>query len=743
MSYHEQIEIGGRALSIEVGKVAKQADGAAWVRYGDTIILATVVSNREPIEGADFLPFTVDYREKMYASGKIPGGYFKREGRPSENEILSSRLIDRPLRPLLPKDYHYETQLLVTVFSAETENLPDVIGAIAASAALHVSDVPFAGPIAAVRVGMLDGQYVLNPSEAQLESSRMELVVAGTADSITMVEGESKEVTEDEMIGAIEFAHENIRQIVELQNRIQAKLNVVKREYAHKVIPEELEQQVRSQAAAALPKICRITDKTERREQRKALEESIQSQFAEKYPESEALISGVFDEVYKKTVREMVRREKIRLDGRGCDDIRPISIELGLLPRAHGSALFTRGQTQALATSTLGTKEDEQRVDGLGTEYFRRYMFHYNFPPYSTGESKRFMGPSRRDIGHGNLAERALQAVLPAWEGFPYTIRVTSDVLESNGSSSMASVCAGLLSLMDAGVPIARHVAGIAMGLIKEGDDTAILTDILGDEDHLGDMDFKIAGTREGITAFQMDIKIQGLSTALMRQALEKAQDARFRILSIMEEAMPASRPEMSQYAPRIISIHVPIDCIGMIIGPGGKMIREIVEKSGAKVDIMDDGQVNIASISGESGEKAKQMILAMIEEPEVGKIYTGTVKKITEFGAFLEIIPGKEGLLHISEIERHRINSVTDVLKVGDEVDVKLLSIDARGKMDLSRRALLVAQDNPEAANTPYVRQRPPRPEGRDRDRGFSRDRDRGRDRPREPRGGRGPENG
>jgi len=742
MNYKEEIEIGGRPLSVEVGKVAKQADGAAWVRYGDTIILATVVSAKEPMEEADFLPLMVDYREKMYASGKIPGGYFKREGRPSETEVLSSRLIDRPIRPLLPKDYHYDTQVLVTVFSADTDNLPDVVGAVAASTALHISDIPFAGPIATVRVGLLDSQYVLNPSSSQLGTSRLELVVAGTADSIAMVEGVSKEVTEDEMLGAIEFAHQHIRQIVELQDRIRQRAGVAKREYQKAVIPEDMEQDVRDRVAQPLQSICRITDKTPRRDQLYALEDQIQQELAEKYPESELLIAGIFDDVYKAAVRQLVLTEARRLDGRGYDQIRPIAIELGLLPRAHGSALFTRGQTQALATTTLGTKEDEQRVDGLGTEYFRRYMFHYNFPPFSTGESKRYMGPSRRDIGHGKLAERALQAVLPAWDTFPYTIRVTSDVLESNGSSSMASVCAGLLSLMDAGVPVSRHVAGIAMGLIKENEQTVILTDILGDEDHLGDMDFKVAGTREGITAFQMDIKIQGLSAAVMREALQKARDARLHILSLMEEAIAAPRPDISPFAPRIITIHVPVDTIGLIIGPGGKQIREIVEKSGATVDIMDDGQVNIASVNGESGEKAKQMILALIEEPEVGKVYTGTVKKITEFGAFVEIIPGKEGLLHISEIERHRIKSVTDVLKVGDEVEVKLLSIDPRGKMDLSRRALLVAQDSPDGAEAPYERRRPPRSEGREqrgRDRGFSRDRDRHR----EPRGGRGPENG
>ncbi len=734
MSYKEEIEIGGRTLSIEVGKVAKQADGAAWVRYGDTIILAAAVSAKEPMD-ADFLPLMVDYREKMYASGKIPGGYFKREGRPSENEILAARLIDRPIRPLFPKDYYYDTQVMVNVFSADKENQPDVIGAIAASAALHLSDIPFAGPIAAVRVGKRDGQYILNPTSSETEHSPLELVVAGTAESITMVEGVSTEISEEDMLGAIEFAHQAIRQIVDLQNRMQEKLGITKREYQKAVIPDGLMDDVSSKALEPLRQICRVTEKTERRQKKSELEEQIQTELAEKYPEAQQRITELFDEIYRNEVRRMMLGEKRRLDGRGYDEIRPIAIEIGLLPRAHGSALFTRGQTQALATTTLGTKEDEQRIDGLGEEYFRRYMFHYNFPPFSTGETKKYMGTSRREIGHGNLAERALQCVIPAWETFPYTIRIVSDILESNGSSSMASVCAGSLSLMDAGVPVKTHVAGIAMGLVQEGDQTAILTDILGDEDHLGDMDFKVTGTRSGITAFQMDIKIKGLSTAIMRDALEKARDARLRILDLMEAAMPAPRPDISPHAPRIMTIHVPVDSIGTIIGPGGKMIREIVEKSGAKIDIMDDGQVNIASTNGEAGEKARNMILRLIEAPEIGKVYTGVVKKITDFGAFVEILPGKEGLLHISEIERGRVKSVTDVLKVGDEVDVKLLAIDPRGKLDLSRRALLIAQDHPEMADQPYERKRPPRSDHHD-DRG-GKDRHQRRDRDRNDRGG------
>lgn len=713
MSHKEEISIGGRTLSIEVGKVAKQADGSAWVRYGNTIVLAAATSTKEPIE-ADFLPLMVDYREKLYASGKIPGGFFKREGRPSESEVLVARLIDRPIRPLFPKDYRGDTQVLINVFSADAENLPDVVSAIAASAALTVSDIPFAGPIAAVRVGLVDGEYVLNPSLLDLEKSRLELVVAGTFEAITMVEGGSKEVSEDEMIGAIEFAQQAIRQVVEIQNRIRQKVGVPKREYTPTAIPEGLQEDVQEILEPDLARLCHITDKVERREEKRLMRERIATGLAEKYPESESLMEEIFDDLFKSAVRRMMVEEEKRLDGRDYNTIRPISIELDLLPRTHGSALFTRGQTQALAAVTLGTKEDEQRIDGLAEDYFRRFLFHYNFPPFSTGEVKRNLGTGRREIGHGNLAHRALQAVIPPWEGFPYTIRVVSEILESNGSSSMASVCAGSLALMAAGVPVSQPVAGIAMGLVKEGDAAAVLTDILGDEDHLGDMDFKVTGTRNGITAFQMDVKIQGLPAEIMHDALQKAKLARLQILDIMQKAIPAPKAELSPHAPRIISIHVPIEEIGTVIGPGGKTIREIVEKSGAKVDIMDDGQVNIASVDGESGEKAKKMILRLVEAPEPGKTYVGTVKKITDFGAFVEILPGKEGLLHISEIERHRINKVSDHLNVGDEIEVKLLSIEPNGKMDLSRRALLFEQDGGSPDGQPYQRVRPPRTDNR-----------------------------
>jgi polyribonucleotide nucleotidyltransferase len=731
MSYKEEITIGDRTLSIEVGKVAKQADGSAWVTYGDTIVLAAATSTGEPID-TDYLPLMVDYREKMYASGKIPGGFFKREGRPSESETLVARLIDRPIRPLFPKDYRCDTQVLLSVYSADMDNIPDVVAATAASAALSVSDIPFDGPMALVRIGLIDGKFILNPTSEQIEVSKMELMVAGTEDAITMVEGGSKEVTEEQMIEAIEFAHQSIRQIVALQKKIQKKVGVAKREHLPIEYPDGMEEAVTKFVAKELPKICHITEKSERREAKKELRAKLLEELEETYPENESLIKEIYDDLYKNIVRTMVLDEKVRLDGRGYDDIRSITCELDILPRAHGSALFTRGQTQSLGVVTLGTKEDEQRIDGLAEDYFRRFYFHYNFPPFCTGEVKRFLGTGRREVGHGNLAHRALQFIVPPWESFPYTLRVVSEILESNGSSSMASVCSGSLAMAAAGVPVKQHVAGIAMGLISEDKKTAILTDILGDEDHMGDMDFKVAGTREGITAIQMDIKIKGLSPELMREALGKAQNARFRILDVMEKAIPEARPDLSTYAPRIISIHVPVDEIGTVIGPGGKMIREITEKSGAKVDIMDDGQVNIASADGESAEIAKNMLLRLVEAPEPGKNYTGIVKKVTDFGAFVEILPGKDGLLHISEIDKGRIDRVTDVLNVGDEIEVKLLTVDNQGKMDLSRRAVLLEQDGELPADQPYVRNRPQRSGGgrggrNDRDRGGRDRRDRG----------------
>ncbi len=734
MSYKEEITVGGRTLSIEVGKVANQSNGSAWVQYGDTIVLAAANSKKEPME-SDFIPLMVDYRERMYASGKVPGGFFKREGRPGDAETLIARLIDRPIRPLLPKDYRCDTQVLLNTYSADMDCLPDMVAGIAASAAVTFSDIPFDGPVAMVRVGMIDGEFIVNPTTSQLEESQLELIVAGTIDEITMVEGGAKEISEEQMLAAIEFAQTHIRELVELQNRIHAEVGKEKREHISIELPEGLEEAVREIVEPEIPSICHVTDKAERKAAKKELEAKLFEALEEKFPENEMFIEEVFDGIYKAAVRKMMLEDKVRLDGRGYDDIRQITCELGVLPRAHASALFTRGQTQSMGVLTLGTKEDEQRVDGLGENFFRRFMFHYNFPPFCTGEVKRMMGAGRREIGHGNLAHRALQFIVPEWESFPYTVRLVSEILESNGSSSMASVCSGSLAMMAGGVPVKQHVAGIAMGLIAEGDQMAIITDILGDEDHLGDMDFKVAGTKGGITAIQMDIKVKGLPTEIMREAMGKARNARLRILDIMNEAISEPASELSSYAPRIISIKVPVDDIGTVIGPGGKMIREIVEKSGAKVDIMDDGQVNIASVDGESADIAKKMIERIIEIPEPGKNYKGEVKKVTDFGAFVEILPGKDGLLHISEIERGRINKVTDHIDVGDVIEVKLLALEPNGKMDLSRRAVLLEQDGLASGEEvkPYTRNRPPRTGGRN-DRG-------GRDRRdnRSPRGGGG----
>ena len=685
----KETTLNNMPYQIEHGRVAKQANGAVMVRFGDTVILATAVGSEEPTT-QDFFPLSVDYREKAYAAGKIPGGFFKREGRPSENEILSSRLIDRSLRPLFPEGYKNEVQVMVTVLSADKENDPDVLGITGASAALAISDIPWDGPVAGVRVGRVNGQFIANPTYAQLENSDLDLVIAANEDSIVMVEGESWEVSEADMIAALEFGHQAARELIRLQKELVEEVGKEKQEVVTPEIPEGLEAKVKELAQGRIQEILNITEKKERRNQLKEFYNEIIESLQEEYPESEAFIKEILYKIEKDLTRRMILEESRRLDGRGLDDIREITCEVGLLPRTHGSCLFTRGQTQALAVITLGTKIDEQKMDELEGEFFKSYMLHYNFPPFSVGEVRPLRGPGRREIGHGFLAERALKPVIPSEEVFPYTIRIVSDILESNGSSSMATVCAGSLALMDAGVPTKDQVAGIAMGLVKEHDNYKILTDILGDEDHLGDMDFKVAGTKNGITAFQMDIKIKGLSMDIMSEALEKARQARLKILDIMNAALDKPRPELSKYAPRIISFKVDTDSIGAIIGPGGKVIRDIIDKTGATIDIDDDGTVKIASVDPRSGLKAKSIIEGLVETPEIGKIYRGKVKKITSFGAFVEILPGKEGLLHISEIEPFRINKVEDVLKVGDEVLVKLIRIDDSGKLNLSRKAAM-----------------------------------------------------
>ncbi|NIR47542.1 polyribonucleotide nucleotidyltransferase [candidate division KSB1 bacterium] len=690
MVYYEELELDGKKYSIETGKLAKQADGAAVLRLGDTIVLVTAVGATEENEDLSFFPLTVDYREKAYSVGKIPGGFFKREGRPSENEILSARLIDRSIRPLFDEDFKNEVQILVSVLSADKENDPDVLGITGASIALILSDIPFTDPIAGVRVGMIDGELVLNPPFSQLENSDLDLVISATHDSIVMVEGEANEISESDMLEALKFGHEKIRELLQLQTTLGEKAGKTKREIVRKELPKDFGKMISENARKELVKILDLKDKKERQRALKSLAQDLTLKAEEQYPDYVSNVRDKIQEIEKEIVRNKIVKEGKRIDDRGLDDIRQVTCEVGVLPRVHGSALFTRGQTQALATTTLGTKMDEQKMDELEGEFWKSYMLHYNFPPFSVGEIRPMRGTSRREIGHGYLAERSLKPALPADGVFPYTIRIVSDILESNGSSSMATVCAGTLSLMDAGVPLKTPIAGIAMGLIKEKDDFYTLTDILGDEDHLGDMDFKVAGSAKGITGFQMDVKLKGIPADVMADALEKAKTARIKILEVMNQAIDKPREDLSPYAPRISYMKVAIDQIGLIIGPGGKTIRDITEKSGATINIEDDGTIIIATTEEEASKKAREMIEYLIQEPVPGQTYVGKVKKITNFGAFVEILPGKEGLLHISEIEHHRINRVEDVLKVGEEVEVKVLSIDGNGKLDLSRKALL-----------------------------------------------------
>ncbi len=685
-----EINLEGKTLTVETGKVARQAHGSATVRLGDTVILATAVEAKEIDEERDWFPLFVDYREKAYAAGKIPGGFFKREGRPSEKETVSARLIDRTLRPLFPEGYSKEVQIMVLVLSSDQENDADALGLIGASIALSISPIPFHHPVGAVRIGRLNGELVINPTFSELEQSDMDLVVAGTKEFVNMMEGECHEVSEGDLLSALQFGHEKIKQIIGLQEELKAKLGKPKPEVEVPLRDPELVEAVTALGLEKIKEANRSPEKLERQEKLEALLDSVTLELLERFPETERKIKAILEDLEKKDMRQMILEEGKRIDGRGVSEVRPITCEVGLLPRTHGSAIFTRGQTQSLAVTTLGTKIDEQRVDDLEGESTKSYMLHYNFPPFSVGEIKPIRGPGRREIGHGALAERAIQPVIPNDEAFPYTVRIVSDILESNGSSSMATVCGGTLSLMDAGVPIKAPVAGIAMGLIKEEDRHAILTDILGVEDHLGDMDFKVTGTRQGITAFQMDVKIAGIDLALMEQALKEAKDARLRVLDIMEQTIARPRAELSAYAPRIIIIKVKPEKIGEIIGPGGKMIRSIIEQSGAKIDIEDDGSVFIASVDQKAGEMAHELILRLIEEPELGKEYLGKVKRITPFGAFVEIIPGQDGLVHISELDTHRVNKVEDVLSLGDEVKVKIIGIDAEGKIRLSRKACL-----------------------------------------------------
>ena len=682
-----EIDFHGRPFSLETGRLAKQSHGAVLAQYGETVVLATVVSAYEGREKVDFLPLTVDYQEKTFAAGKIPGGFFKREGRPSEKEILTSRLIDRALRPLFPKGYDKETQIVVTVLSVDRENDPDLLSLIAASTALEVSDVPHHGPVAAVRMGRVDGKVVVNPTLSQLAESDISLVVAAQPDSIVMLEGGAVIVDEEGILEALFGAHEALTPIFEMQQELRKLAGKPKREFKVKERSPEIVSAVRERAKESLEAALSALSKKERGAALYDLEDKVAAELTGRFPERDKEIREAYDYVLRDRVRRAILEQDRRIDDRKSTDIRPLSAEVQVLPRTHGSAVFTRGETQVLATVTLGTSSDEQKIDALLGEHYKKFMLHYNFPPFSTGEVKFLRGPSRRDIGHGALAERALTPVLPAEEGFPYTIRVVSEVLESNGSSSMATVCGGSLALMDAGVPIKAPVAGIAMGLVKEGEQVKVLTDILGDEDHLGDMDFKVAGTATGVTAIQMDNKVGGVTREVMRQALHQARDARLFILGVMEKAIGGPRKEMSAHAPRIVTLHIKPDKIRDVIGPGGKVIRGIVEDTGCKIDIENDGTVLIASSDGVAMERAISTIQALTAEPEVGKIYKGTVRKIVDFGAFVEIFPGTDGLVHISQLSNERVRRVEDVLSEGDEVMVKVLDVDRSGKIRLSVR--------------------------------------------------------
>jgi polyribonucleotide nucleotidyltransferase len=733
------IDLGGRELSLEIGKFAKQANGAAMVRYGDTMVLATVVASPTPDEGKDYFPLQVEYREKIAAAGKIPGGFLKREGRPSEKEVLTSRLIDRPIRPMFPENFRNETQIMVTVYSSDQENDGDVLGAVGASTALMISNIPFDGPIAEVRVGRNDGQFIINPTFAQLEKSDLDVIVAGTLTSVVMVEGEAKEIPESDMVAALKFAHPFIKAICDMQIQVRNEIGIPKMELVPKALKAELAPIVERHVAARVREVTHLVLKKEERSDRNGellntLLETMKADpevagvvsrhispgqtvtpadFIEKHLK---LVKEIVHDIEYREMREMILAEGKRLDGRGVKDIRPIVCEAGLLPRTHGSALFQRGETQSLTSTTLGTKMDEQILDGLLPETTKRFMLHYNFPPFSVGEVGRLGFTGRREIGHGNLAERALKSMVGGESEFPYTIRIVSDILESNGSSSMATVCAGSLSLMDAGVPLKKGVAGIAMGLIKEGDRVAILSDILGNEDHLGDMDFKVAGTADGITAFQMDIKIQGISFEIFERALEQAKAGRLHILGVMNQTLGAPRPDLSPYAPRLTTIKIPVDMIGSVIGPGGKVIRQIVKDTGAEINIEDDGTVVIASVTAEGSEAALAIINKIVEVPEVGKTYKGKVVRIMDFGAFVEFLPGKDGLVHISQLALNRVEKVTDVVNIGDQVDVKLVQKDDEGRYNLSMKVLLPGYDEATDPNKGIERRPPRRDGGRDR---------------------------
>jgi len=688
MSHKAEIELGGRTFSIETGKVAKQANGAVWIQYGDTVVLVTACRTNNP-EEKSFLPLTVDYREKFYARGRIPGNIFKREGRMAEQETLNARLIDHQIRPMFPKPFPYEVQVYVSILSFDGENDPGVVGMIGASVALTLSDIPFFGPMGAVRVGRVEGEWIVNPTHSQMEESDLDLIVSGTDEFVASVEGGGHEISESDLLEALKFGHKHIQEIVQFQHELAAAIGKTKIEIA---VPE-IDPDLAPAVAEFVQERIAVANRTEEKEERDNLINilglELQEALAEQFADSEKQIAKALDDLVRLDMRRMILTEKRRIDGRALNEVRQVTSERGVLPRTHGSALFTRGQTQALSVATLGTKLDERMVDDLRGKSFKSYYLDYNFPSFSVGEVRFERGPSRRDIGHGHLAERALEPVIPSIDSFPYTIRLVSDILESNSSSSMATVCGSSLALMDAGVPVRTAVCGAGVGLVKEGDDWELLTDIQGAEDFLGDMDLKVAGTEDGITAIQMDIKIKGISFEIMEQALERAFEARMHILDNMNQCIATYNEDLSTYAPRILSVKIDPEKIGAVIGPGGKQIREI-EKTGATLNVDDDGTITIASVDSEAANAAKAMVESITADAEIGKLYRGKVKRIMPFGAFVEILPGKEGLLHISELAEHRVQNVEDVVGEGEEIDVKVLDIDTGGKIRLSHKATL-----------------------------------------------------
>jgi polyribonucleotide nucleotidyltransferase len=700
--HRRELPLGRQTLTIETGKLAKQADGAVIVRFGDSMVLVTACHASTPRQGIDFLPLTVDYREYTYASGRIPGGFFKREGKPAEKEVLTSRLIDRPIRPLFPPGWRFETQVIALVLSADDENDTDVLAVTGASAALALSEIPFQRALGAVRVGHVDGEYVINPTYAQRRQSVLDLVVAGSRDAIVMVEAGAKEVPEAQMIGALEAGHAAIRQIVDEIEALSREVGKAKLAVEYKPYSAEFYREVEEKIYVPLSEAMRIKGKLENYDRVDQVLEDLVASFPEEDVQRRLEAKAIFKELKEKVLRDEVLERGRRLDGRRFDEIRPIWTEVGVLPRAHGSAVFTRGETQALVSTTLGTAEDQQKIEMVEGETYKRFMLHYNFPPFSVGEVAFLRGPGRREVGHGALAERALSVVVPSEENFPYTMRVVSDILESNGSSSMASVCGGSLSMMDAGIPLKAPVAGVAMGLILDEASRkfAVLSDIAGAEDHYGDMDFKVAGTGAGITALQMDIKVSGITTEILTAALDQARRGRLHILAEMQKAIAEPRTAISRYAPRIVTIRIPVDKIRDVIGPGGKMIRSIIDRTGVKIDVEDDGRVNVASNDEESAKKAIGMIEELTAVPELNKTYLGKVQRITDFGAFVEILPGLDGLLHVSEIALHRVKDVRDELKEGDQLLVKVINVDPSGKVRLSRKALLIEEQGGEAAS-------------------------------------------